>query len=50
MNDMIPQEFPLPRYVEPATKAEVLKTLIKMDKHFREHDSILVSVSGGGRL
>ena len=46
MIDKIPHDFPFPDY-EPATRAAVINTCIKMQQYFREHDNILISVSGG---
>lgn len=42
----IPHDFPFPDY-DPKTRADVMHTCIKMNQYFREHDGILISVSGG---
>ncbi len=47
MQGMIPQEYPFPQYAEDLTRVQVIETCIKMKQHFRDHDRILISVSGG---
>ena len=46
MLDKIPHDFPFPDY-EPKTRADVLHTCIKMNNYIRDHDKIMISVSGG---
>ena len=46
MLNKIPHDYPFPDY-EPATRAAVINTCIKMQQYFREHESICISVSGG---
>ena len=46
MKGIIVSDYPFPDY-EPATRAAVINTCIKMKKYFDEHDSIMISVSGG---
>ena len=46
MKGIIVSDYPFPDY-EPATRASVINTCIKMKKYFDEHDSIMISVSGG---
>lgn len=46
MVNCIVSDYPFPCY-NPKTRADVLHTCIKMNNYFREHDGILISVSGG---
>lgn len=46
MQGIIVQNYPFPDY-EPATRAAVINTCIKMKKYFDEHDNIQISYSGG---
>lgn len=46
MNGIIPHDLPFPDF-SPKTRADVLHTAIKTQMYFREHENIMISVSGG---